>query len=434
MKNYTYNHEIRRMILHFMSAIDGATIKRYDKNQNPVDTIAVNYLYGPKQRIMKDLIDKAEHIKLPIVAVNLVSLSRDSTRVRDNIVGRFENNLSYNHETNLDVPAPIPVNLVFEVSIMTKYQADMEQILTNFIPYSDPYFIVSWKEPFTNHEIRSEIVWNGDVSIDTPTELQGNDPYSQVSASTTFTFKGYMFKNKAESVGRICTINSNFILTNKSFCDYDTLVDYAQNLESESFTITGTPKLQWANPLVIKTGSTMSACDTMDEDYDPTEILGRTERITIEGQLNDITDIFLSASDISMFGGLPVSSIDIFPESDIYPAFSGIVVDSFTVDDSLFNKISFDLPVLSAAGKLDIIVVNSCGYSKLSEDRRLIDIDNPYNPSHDLYEPWNKMNDPFNGGIEVIKTDLLCTPVITVMQTIGGRVIKTLSDYFITEI
>lgn len=434
MNNYTYNFEVRRMILHFMAAIDGAVIKRYDKDQVAVDSIAVNYIYGPKQRIMKDLIDSAEHVKLPIVAIMLKSISRDSTRGRDNIMGRFEDLTTYNNETNLDVPAPIPVNLVFELTIMAKYQMDLEQIITNFIPYADPYFIVSWKEPFTNHEIRSEILWNGDISIDTPVELQGKDPYSQITASTSFTYKGYMFKNKAKSVGKICRIDSNFILTDKWFCDYDNLVDYAETLPKESFTITGVPKLEWAQPLVIKSGSTMSACDTKDEDYDPTEILGRTETLTIEGQLNDITDIFLSASDITMFGDLPVSAIDIFDGDTEFPAFTGLVIESFKPIEGDPNKLTFDLPIFIDRGKVDIIVVNSCGYSKLSEDRRIITGENPYNLGHPLHRAWKKMNDPFAGGIEVIKTDLLCVPLINVMETIDGKVIKTLNDYFITEI
>jgi hypothetical protein len=434
MNNYTYNFEVRRMILHFMAAIDGAVIKRYDKDQNPVDSIAVNYIYGPKQRIMKDLIDSAEHVKLPIVAIMLKSISRDSTRGRDNIMGRAENILTYNDESNLDVPAPIPVNLVFELTIMAKYQMDLEQIITNFIPYSDPYFIVSWKEPFTNHEIRSEILWNGDINIDTPVELQGTDAYSQITATTAFTYKGYMFKNKAKSVGKICRIDSNFILTDKWFCDYDNLVDYAETLPKESFTITGKPIVSWADPIVIKSGSTMPPCTAFGiEDYDPYEIIGRTETLTIEGQFNNITDIFLSASDVSMFS-TPVSTVNIFEESDIYPEFEGIMIDSFKPIEGLINKITFDLPVFNGGGRVDVIVVNECGYSKLSVDRHKINnMENPYNSSHPLYNPWIKMNDPFNGGIEVIDTDLNCVQDISILQAIDGKIIKTLGDYFIVE-
>ena len=45
MEQYNYESEIYRMILHFMSAIDGAVVKRYDKNLNVKDVIKVNYIY-----------------------------------------------------------------------------------------------------------------------------------------------------------------------------------------------------------------------------------------------------------------------------------------------------------------------------------------------------------------------------------------------------
>lgn len=437
MKNYTYNWEIRRMILHFMSALDGGVVKRYDKNQQEVDSIAVNYLYGPKQRIMKDLIDKAEHIKLPIVSVMLTSVNRDSSRVRDNITGRYENLDTYNKETNYEVPSPIPINLTFEVSIMAKYQMDMEQILTNFIPYSDPYIIVSWREPFTNKELRSEIVWDGSINIDTPKELQGTDPYSQISASTSFTFKGYMFKNKETDVGKICVINSDFIVTDKLFCDYNTLLDYATSLDAESFSISGKPIVEWADPQVIKTGSTMPPCTafTPDVDYDPFEIIGRTEEITIEGKFNNITDIFLSASNPYVFQSETVSSIDIFDGSELYPAFNGILVESFE-NFVETNKITFNMPILTGGGFIDVIVVNPCGYSKLSTDRRtrISGQTNPYNFGHPLYSGWEKFQDPFVDGIEIIETDLNCVETINVLSTIDGKIIKTLGDYFIVEL
>ena len=52
---------------------------------------------------------------------------------------------------------------------MTKFQTDMDQILSNFIPYNNPYIILSWKVPTDlspsgfaiPQEIRSEVLWSG---------------------------------------------------------------------------------------------------------------------------------------------------------------------------------------------------------------------------------------------------------------------------------
>jgi hypothetical protein len=436
METYSYNFEIRRMILHFMSAIDGGLVKRYDKDLNVVDSIKVNYVYGPKERIMRDLVDKAEHIKLPIVAVMIKDITRDENRIKDKIVGRYDEMLNQLGGT-FQIPAPVPVNITFDVSIMAKYQMDMEQILTNFIPHSDPYFIISWQEPFTKKEIRSKVEWSGSISHNYPEELQSTEAYSRYEASTSFTFEGYIFKERAIPVGTICKIYTDYVLTDKFFCDYDKLVEYAATLPTESFVISGAPRVEWCDPLAIKTGATMSVTCSGDE---ISEVIGQTKSISIEGWFPKIDNIFLSASNSDMFGNISVSAFDLFPDSDIYPPFDGILIQSFFQPKDVIDKISFEIPSLSSAGFVDVIVSNSCGYSKLSQDRRTLTTccENPYNPSHPMYDMWEAMQDPFVNGVEVIQTSYECVSAdgegINLLGTVGGKVIKTLGDFYMIEI
>ena len=37
--------------------------------------------------------------------------------------------------------SPIPVNVGINMSIMTKFQTDMDQIISNFAPYNNPYIV-----------------------------------------------------------------------------------------------------------------------------------------------------------------------------------------------------------------------------------------------------------------------------------------------------
>jgi hypothetical protein len=74
----------------------------------------------------------------------------------------------------------------------------MDQILSNFIPYSNPYVIIAWKVPEafdlpSPQEIRCEVLWDGNVSINYPVELNGQQK-PRVVADTTFTIKGWVFK------------------------------------------------------------------------------------------------------------------------------------------------------------------------------------------------------------------------------------------------
>lgn len=437
MEEYNYNFEIRRCILHFLSALDGGVVKRYDKNQNALDSIKVNYVFGPKERIMMDLVNATEHTKLPVVSISLTSVKRDASRVKETEIGRYESELEYNKNSIYEISPPVPVNLTFDVTLISKYQSDMEQMISNFISYSNPYFIVSWREPHTNKDLRSEVLWGGTVNLDYPKELQGKEPYSKLTATTSFEFKSWIFKSKVRDVGKICEINSSFTITDKWFCDYDNLLSYSEDLEKEEFTIDGLPKVEWVNPTVIKTGNTVSACSSvLTNDDDEYGLFGRTSQIELIGKFINITDIFLSASDPNMLVNNEMSSIDIF-ESDQYPKFNGFLLKSFKVPSN-FSSLIIDVPKLSGDGRLDVIVVNPCGYSKLSEDKKiLLPLDeNPYNPSHELYNTWISIQDPFVGGIEVIDTQLTCvfpTTSVNFLGTIEGKILKTLEDRYIVE-
>jgi hypothetical protein len=104
------------------------------------------------------------------------------------------------------------------MTIITKYQTDMDQILSNFIPYCDPYIVISWKLPGIKtsqipFEIRSEILWSGNVTLNYPTELNGNQQF-RVSADTSFTIKGWLFKKIDETIKKIYTIQSDYFVSN----------------------------------------------------------------------------------------------------------------------------------------------------------------------------------------------------------------------------
>ena len=91
----------------------------------------------------------------------------------------------------------------------------MDQILSNFIPYSNPYVILSWPVPAafssTLKEIRSEVLWSGTINLTYPDELQPNQP-ARVAADTSFTIKGWMFpahKPGDDAISNILYANTN---------------------------------------------------------------------------------------------------------------------------------------------------------------------------------------------------------------------------------
>ena len=219
MKKSPYHFEIKDLMIQFVSAFDNIIIKRYNKSRSVKDQLQVRYAYSPKQRVIHDLVNKSRHITLPVVAVNISSIARDNTRVFNKIAGSYHpgttymSNVSTNLPTSNYLPQPVPVNVEVNMSILTKFQTDMDQILSNFIPYNDPYIVISWKVPdaflTTDQEIRSEVLWGGNINIQYPTDLPANSPY-RIAADTSFTIKGWLFREKQNDTGNIFVINTYF--------------------------------------------------------------------------------------------------------------------------------------------------------------------------------------------------------------------------------
>lgn len=219
MRKYTFGWEIQTLLEQFIGAFNDVSIKRYDKTKNQVgaDPIKVAYVYAPKQRVFNGLKNPAPGgLIVPVIAVSINGISRDQQRVfnKNDSFNIYHNPLDNSGTYLKNILQPVPINIGVNMTIITKYQNDMDQILSNFIPYCDPYIVISWKLPFTDntntpYEIRSEILWSGTTNIQYPTDLAATQPF-RITADTSFTIKGWLFKKLEEPVGKIYTIQSDY--------------------------------------------------------------------------------------------------------------------------------------------------------------------------------------------------------------------------------
>jgi len=218
VKRKPFYFEIKDVLIQFISAFDDVVISRYNKHRQTQGDIGVRYVYAPKQRVVHDLTNKARHITLPAIAVSISSIDLDRDRVFNKIAGSYHTRRDsfQGHDMNTvtdHMSQPVPINIQVNMSILTKFQTDMDQILSNFIPYNNPYIVISWKTPpevlQTQQEIRSEVMWNGSMNMDYPTDLTSSEPY-RISADTTFTIKSWLFRHKDDPIGNIFTVNSYF--------------------------------------------------------------------------------------------------------------------------------------------------------------------------------------------------------------------------------
>jgi len=391
MKKYTYHFEVRTLIAQFIDAFNDIVVKRYNKDREEQDKIHVNFVYAPKSRVLHDIVNKAGHIKLPIVSVSINSITRDPSRVFNKVAGPLYT-LSPEASGYEQLLQPIPVDIAINMSIVTRFQSDIDQIITNFAPYSDPYVVVSWKMPITNLEIRSKIVWSGAINLTEPTDISHNAFYRTV-ADTSFTIKGWLFKAPSDPAGKIYKIDTHFTSVSDIYNNFGIMKAFENEYETDVFTISARPQLTMCDPFLT------TPC-----------LSGRS--FNVQGVMLDyVTNMYVSGSPgvyttctsgnssqpcISYYD--PASSNALI--SAMYPGFSGIAIPSGSWNIQTPGLISFNLPQAVSAGYVDVIAFNEAGYGKLTEDA-VRPTTNPYPSGSAEYDSYVEWQHPSISGIEV---------------------------------
>ena len=380
MQSYNYHWEVKDLLTQFLQAFDGAVVKRHDNTRQAKDAVAVRYVYSPKQRVLHDLVDKAQHITLPVVAFNIGSISRDNNRVFNKLEGSYFNS-ALGTSKSTHVLQPVPVNITVNISIMTRFQTDMDQILSNFVPWSDPYFIISWtRDGLPYNEIRTEVLWDGSLKMGYPMDLNNNQP-ARVTCDTTFTIKGWLFKADTNPSGRIYKIDSNFYAVSaipQSEAAYGNIYNIINELNgtpyNETVTVSARPVINFTDRWLTPTGLS-GTCILLGDMYDR------------------VNAVYLSGSVPGMFGGggpgpnpygyVSLSAFSTIPSlSAKYPTLDRLVPAlNYTIVSNNKMIVNYQAPIdASNGGFFDIIVTNEAGYAILSKDT--------YNPNYSVQFPY----------------------------------------------
>lgn len=118
-------------------------IEHQDESNNEFSTIKVPLAYGPIQKFLARIEQKPDSrkrvaITLPRMSFEVGQLSYDSSR-KSSTLQTFKA-LAGSNNTPTNVYMPVPYNLPLELSIATKYNDDMFQIVEQIIPYFRPEY------------------------------------------------------------------------------------------------------------------------------------------------------------------------------------------------------------------------------------------------------------------------------------------------------
>ena len=203
MFEYFYNEIFRKTIIGFGTLFNDVTVKQENS------TIKVPLAYGPTQKFLARLeespdLNKRTSLTLPRMSFEFTGLQYDAARkvtttqqitVKDPTTGQgSKTKKSY---------MPVPYNMQFELSVMTKLNDDALQIVEQILPYFQPAYNLTVNLVSSINEKRDIPVILENVTMDD--QYEGNFTSRRVLLYTLrFSAKTYLF-------GPVSTATSDII-------------------------------------------------------------------------------------------------------------------------------------------------------------------------------------------------------------------------------
>lgn len=143
MFEYFYNEVLRRTVIGFGTLFNDITIKHSDSGST-VSVMKVPLAYGPTQKFLARIdqtpqLNKPTSITLPRMSFEFTGLTYDPSRK----VSQTQTFLSKKVDSTSTIKKaymPVPYNMAFELSIMTKLNDDALQIVEQILPYFQPAY------------------------------------------------------------------------------------------------------------------------------------------------------------------------------------------------------------------------------------------------------------------------------------------------------
>ena len=141
---YFYHEILRKTVIGFGTLFNNINIRHADASGTNFSTMKVPLAYGPMQKFLARIqqqpdLNREIAITIPRLSFEMQGLQYDPTR-KTGIAQTF---LTQNGTNAKKVYMPVPYNIAFELSIMSKLSDDALQILEQIVPYFQPSFNIT---------------------------------------------------------------------------------------------------------------------------------------------------------------------------------------------------------------------------------------------------------------------------------------------------
>ena len=261
MFEYFYNEILRKTIISFGTLFNNISIKHTNSSDDVVSIIKVPFAYGPTQKFLARLnqspdLNKSTAITLPRMSFEFTGLTYDPSRK----LTTTQTFIAKDPDTGIETKKmymPVPYNMQFELSIMSKLNDDALQIVEQILPYFQPAYNLTVSLVDSIQEKRDIPIILENVTMQD--DYEGDFSTRRVLLYTLrFTAKTYLF-------GPVSSVSKDIIKTAK--INYLTGTDTNNTTRDVVYT---------ATPRAIKnyTGTILT---TVAKDFSTSEILINVE-------------------------------------------------------------------------------------------------------------------------------------------------------------
>jgi len=205
MFDYFYNEILRSVIIGFGSLFNDIEVQHKNDKDQTTSVIQVPIAYGPTQKFLARMQQEANlnrpiQITLPRMSFEFTSLQYDperKTTKNQNFITQTPDGSQIKR-----VYSPVPYNMGFTLSVYTKLNDDMLQIVEQILPYFQPHYNLSIKFLGNLNEVRDiPVVLD---NIDMTDDYEGNfDTRRALIYTFTFTVKTYLYGPVTDITGDI---------------------------------------------------------------------------------------------------------------------------------------------------------------------------------------------------------------------------------------
>ena len=201
--------------------------------------IEIPCIFGDRSNILRSLENESGNIKLPLYILEAKGINSDPIRNADLHVDVFyQPDISFSkldpsnklyRPYNLNKRRGLPITIDYDLTLVTRYREDLDQMCTNWMVHWRPDIYVRWWHPRNKTApLESEILWKQNISFESNMDYDPTKRFQWV-ANTSFTFKTWVFPGLNDVGDTNGDLDQDLIL----YFNYYPLVGY-ENYDSTS--------------------------------------------------------------------------------------------------------------------------------------------------------------------------------------------------------